>query len=152
MAWKRAGNLAERLKDLRLALGRSSGRIVTQEDFGELAGVTGQSVSDWERGESLPSRSTLARLAKRVGILVSGFQEGGPMPSTMAPKAPSGPATPSEPQERASVKALRHFVEETEDELLVKRKARPVPAHETVGLLYGALRLAAATRPEEPPE
>jgi transcriptional regulator with XRE-family HTH domain len=65
------------MRDLRAAL------ELTQEMFGELMGVTGQSVSDYEGGRSAPARSRLARLADRLGIPVAAFQSGGPMPSTL---------------------------------------------------------------------
>ena len=77
MGWDRAADVGARLKDLRDALG------LKQEEFSELVGVTGQSVSDYETGRSQPSKSRLVRLAGRVGIPVVAFAEGGPMPSTV---------------------------------------------------------------------
>lgn len=77
MSWERAGNIGARMRDLRDALGK------LQEDFAEDVGVTGQSISDYETGRSRPSKSRLVRLAKKVGIPVAAFEEGGPMPSTL---------------------------------------------------------------------
>lgn len=72
MSWKRASDLAARLRAVR------EGLSLTQAAFGELVGVTGQSVSDWENGRQVPSRSRLERLARQVGITSAVFREGGP--------------------------------------------------------------------------
>ncbi len=77
MAWKRASDIGTRIRDLRLALGH------TQEQFGDLAGVEGQQVSEWENRRSKPSPARLERLARRLGIPTAVFQEGGPRPSTV---------------------------------------------------------------------
>ena len=98
MTWKRAGNLGTRLKDVREAVGRARGNPMTQEEMGELMGLTAQSVSDAENGRTFPSRSRLVRLAGRLGIPVAAFAEGGPMPSTL-PLRPVEPQSPDDPGE-----------------------------------------------------
>lgn len=52
-----------------------------QRTFGEFAGVTYQTVSDWENEHSKPPRSRLRALAERLGLTMELFAEGGPLPS-----------------------------------------------------------------------
>lgn len=74
MEWTRARDLGDRIRETRQAAGLS------QTAFGELAGVRGQQVSDWETGRSQPAKSRLERIASRVGAPVTIFAEGGPRP------------------------------------------------------------------------
>ena len=74
-AWVLAKNIGERLHDLRGLL------KLTQAAFGDLAGVTNQQVSEWERGNAKPSRSRVQRLTQVHGWPIDMFAEGGPMPS-----------------------------------------------------------------------
>lgn len=77
MSWKRAGDLAGRLRAVREGLG------LTQAAFGEMVGVTSQSVSDWEGERQVPSRSRLERMARILGLPIAVFREGGPDPATI---------------------------------------------------------------------
>ena len=54
--------LNERIASVRKAAG------LTQEQLGELAGVSRQAVSKWESGASDPSTSNLLALAKLYGV------------------------------------------------------------------------------------
>ena len=98
MAWKRASDLPARLRAVREALG------LTQEGFAELAGVTDQSISDYENDRSRPSRSRLERLAKQLGIPVAVFGEGGPDPR-MAVEASRRPQETRSPR-RVTLEAV----------------------------------------------
>lgn len=109
MAWRRATDLGARIRALREALG------VTQEEFAEMFGVVGQSVSDYENGRSRPSRSRLDRLARQLGIPVTVFSEGGEDPQTALRRArmpqearsPRGPGRRREDAERAAASMRR---------------------------------------------
>ena len=57
-------HLAENLRLGRLQKG------MTQEELAECLGVTPQSVSKWERGESIPDVLTLVELAQIFGVTV----------------------------------------------------------------------------------
>ncbi len=50
---------------------------LTQEDMGDKLGVTAQSVSNWERGESLPDISLLPDLAQMLGCTADDILSGG---------------------------------------------------------------------------
>ena len=54
------------LKDRIAAVRKAAG--LTQEQLGELLGVTRQAVSKWESGASDPSTSNLLALAKLFGV------------------------------------------------------------------------------------
>ncbi len=130
MAWKRAENVGARLRDAREALGRAMGQPVTQEVFGALYGVTGQSVSDAERGASRPPKSSLERLAGILGIPVAAFEEGGPMPSTLPlrlaeTRTPTGPP-PVSVEYLRGLKARLEFLR-TQIEAYRLMGARPSP-------------------------
>ena len=43
---------------------------LSQEKFGELAGVSQRSVAFWEAGERMPSHATISALADRLGVSV----------------------------------------------------------------------------------
>ena len=43
---------------------------LSQEKFGELAGVSQRSVAFWEAGERMPSHATISTLADRLGVSV----------------------------------------------------------------------------------
>lgn len=58
----RMATTSERIKLARTTLG------LTQEEFGKLAGVSKQAVSQWERGLTLPERDALLSLRRRKGI------------------------------------------------------------------------------------
>ena len=55
-------NFADRLIELRKGLG------LTQEDLADRVGVSRQSVSKWETGESLPDMAKLVQLADALGV------------------------------------------------------------------------------------
>lgn len=57
----------EKLKALREALGYS------QEEFGNLVGVTKQAVSRWEAGEVVPNLDSLAKIASATGAKIESF-------------------------------------------------------------------------------
>lgn len=109
--WKRAGNIGARLKDLREAMG------MLQEEFGDLMGVTDQTVSDYENARSEPAKSRLERLARKVGIAVAAFSEGGPMPSTLprSPVQPRSPARGPGPRVEATRQKLLALADEYRD-------------------------------------
>lgn len=83
--WTPAGNIGARIKDLRTALG------LDQRPFGELAGVGYTQVSEWENGKATPPRGRLERLARRLELPLSIFEEGGPMPSAVVNRPVNGP-------------------------------------------------------------
>ena len=91
MNWVVASNIAERIKDLRQALG--GGRRLLQSDLATRAGVRTSQVSQWERGAQQPSRSRLERWAEREGWPHSIFEEGAPLPSEVLGKSQGRPST-----------------------------------------------------------
>ena len=103
MSWKRASDLAARLRAVREGLG------LTQEAFAEQVGVVAQSISDYENGRSQPSRSRLERLARQLSIPVSVFREGGPDPRAAVERArmPQDGRSPRGPGRRAEDLELR---------------------------------------------
>lgn len=118
---KVAVDIADRLRDLRKRLG------LTQEAFGELAGVGYSQVSVWEAGKQVPARGRLIRLAKRLGASAAIFEEGGPMPSEVVNRPLSG---------ETGVKPTAHAVAEGSDlgysaRPLVRQPAAPVPSQPT---------------------
>lgn len=72
--WKPASDIGSRLAELRQAL------AMDQASFAKLAGVTYQTVSDWENEHSKPPRARLRSLAENVGAGMNIFEEGGPRP------------------------------------------------------------------------
>ena len=50
-------------------------RRLSQEDFGELVGVSAQAVSKWERELSYPDITTLPILAEVNGCMIDAFFE-----------------------------------------------------------------------------
>ena len=50
-------------------------RRLSQEDFGELVGVSAQAVSKWERELSYPDITTLPILAEVIGCMIDAFFE-----------------------------------------------------------------------------
>lgn len=100
--WVRAGNIGERLREVRVGLGMS------QAQFGELIGVLDQTVSDYEGGRYNPSRGRLERLARRLRVPVDIFAEGGPMPSTL-PMRPVEPRSGEGPDLEAMLAKLREL-------------------------------------------
>ena len=56
---------------------RRKNRQLTQESLGERLGVTAQSISNWERGESLPDTSILPELALILDTSVDEILGGG---------------------------------------------------------------------------
>ena len=81
MAWIRATNIAERMSDLRDAMGWD------QADVAKLVDRTWQTVSDWERGLRPPPSKVLTRLAREQGWPITIFTEGGPMPASIVNSA-----------------------------------------------------------------
>ena len=77
MAWIRATNIAERMSDLRDAMGWD------QADVAKLVDRTWQTVSDWERGVRPTPRKVLARLVREQDWPIAIFTEGGPMPASI---------------------------------------------------------------------
>ena len=57
-------SLGENIRKNRLALG------LTQEALGEKLGMAAQTVSKWERDESLPDASALPKLADTLGTTI----------------------------------------------------------------------------------
>lgn len=83
--WTPARDIGLRIKDLRAVLG------LDQRPFGELAGVGYTQVSEWENGKATPPRGRLERLARRLGVPLAIFEEGGPMPSAVVNRPVNGP-------------------------------------------------------------
>ena len=77
MAWIRATNIAERMSDLRDAMGWD------QADVAKLVDRTWQTVSDWERAVRPPPKNVLVRLAREQSWPITIFTEGGPMPASV---------------------------------------------------------------------
>ena len=53
----------------RIAAIRKNSKL-SQEKFGELAGVSQRTVAFWEAGERMPSHATISTLADRLGVSV----------------------------------------------------------------------------------
>lgn len=62
-------SVSEKIIELRKSRG------LTQEQLGEKLGVSGQAVSKWEKGESLPDILTLPALCKTLGISIDTLLE-----------------------------------------------------------------------------
>ncbi len=62
-------SISEKIKELRQARG------LTQEGLGELCGVSGQAISKWEKGDSLPDIMLLPRLCEILGITADALLE-----------------------------------------------------------------------------
>ncbi len=62
-------SISEKIKELRQA------RDLTQEGLGELCGVSGQAISKWEKGDSLPDILLLPRLCEVLGITADALLE-----------------------------------------------------------------------------
>ena len=62
------------LKDRIAAVRKAAG--LTQEQLGELLGVTRQAVSKWERGQSVPDISLLVPLAEQLNVTVAELLQG----------------------------------------------------------------------------
>lgn len=107
MDWIVAANIAERLQDLRIALG-----LRTQIELGRRAGVGKQQVGKWLRGVQSPSRQRLDSWADREGWPIAIFEEGGPMPSTIVNCAVNVPSGPSEGQVKAATGVLAQAIVE----------------------------------------
>jgi DNA-binding transcriptional regulator YiaG len=52
----------------RIAAARAKSNWPTQELFGRRIHVTGRTVSNWERGESMPSLFNQGKIAKLLGV------------------------------------------------------------------------------------
>ena len=76
-AWQVAHDVGERLRELRRVCGW------TQAELARLTGRAVASVSYWERGEKVPPRGVLTRLAAIFGWPTTIFSEQGPRPSTI---------------------------------------------------------------------
>lgn len=80
---KRATDIAARLRDLEEAGG------YTHAQLGELAGRLVNAVSEWTLGKRPPPDSALERIAARLDLPISVFEEGGPMPSALLRRRPA---------------------------------------------------------------
>ncbi len=60
-------NIAERIRNFRQE------NNVKQKDFGELLGVTAQTISKWERGECYPDITLLPAIAEVLNCTVNDF-------------------------------------------------------------------------------
>lgn len=65
-------SFGNRLAQARLNLGAKQGRFISQAELGEMAGLTGASVGNYEAGRTEPSYLIVARLAKVLGV-TAGF-------------------------------------------------------------------------------
>lgn len=82
LAWEVASDVAQRIRDLREAVGWTQAQLAQRVN--RLVGA----VSKWERGVKRPPRTVLERLAKQQGWPVEIFGEGGPMPSVVIRRRP----------------------------------------------------------------
>jgi transcriptional regulator with XRE-family HTH domain len=153
MAWKTATDVGARIRQLREAAG------LTQEQLAAKVGVTDQTISNYETGNSEPPRPKLVRLAEIFQISVTAFQEGGKVPA-MAPK--SDPAVslavvtppiwgqpPFEHAPWAFTRAYQIFEAEI---ALAKARGRPITrekAAELVRMLSDAIREASGEAPDD---
>ena len=64
---------------------------LTQEQLGEILGLTGQAVSKWENDQTCPDIASLPKLAKILGVtvdeLLSGKEENAPVARVLEPEA-----------------------------------------------------------------
>lgn len=65
-------SFGNRLAQARLNLGAKRGRSISQAELGEMAGLTGASVGNYEAGRTEPSYLIVARLAKVLEV-TAGF-------------------------------------------------------------------------------
>lgn len=68
----KANTFGNRLAQARLNLGARRGRFISQSELGEMAGLTGASVGNYEAGRTEPSYLIVARLAKVLEV-TAGF-------------------------------------------------------------------------------
>ena len=101
MDWTRAENIADRIDDLKKALG-----IRHNRELAERAGVGKQQVGAWIRGQQRPSQSRLASWAKREGWPISIFEEGGPMPHLVVNGTVNTPSRPTDGEIGAALEVL----------------------------------------------
>ena len=87
--WQVATNIAERIKDVRNNVFR-----MTQAEFGNEVFRSSGSVSDWERGKTVPDPLFLSQLARKLNTSVEMFTDDGPMPSSVVNEAVYAPASP----------------------------------------------------------
>lgn len=94
-------SMSENIKKLRSIFG------VTQDELGEIAGVTGNAVSQWENGRSEPRMGAIERMAACYGISKSNIIEDGGMdaidPITKRPRAfiPDSAMSPNKEPKKA---------------------------------------------------
>jgi transcriptional regulator with XRE-family HTH domain len=138
MAWVRAGNIAERMADLRGAL------ELTQEEMAAQAGVRYTAVSEWETAKARPPKGRLEALARRLGIPVTVFQEGGPMPSTLVNRLTA--ARSPGPASMAGSRAEARFLEALRELTDYAQRGESVPASVAMELLAGVWN-AVTSRP-----
>lgn len=119
--------MSENIRKLRSIFG------VTQDELGEIAGVTGNAVSQWENGRSEPRMGAIERMAACYGISKSHIIEDGGMdlidPVTKKPRQaiPDSALTPNQEPRRAYAPLLGrvHAGDAQEPEVLEDRV--PVP-------------------------
>ncbi len=63
-------HIGKNIRAARLRLG------ISQEELGAAVKVTGQAVSQWERGETVPEVEKVPTLAKKLGVPVSEIHSG----------------------------------------------------------------------------
>ena len=112
-------NFADRLIELRKGLG------LTQEDLADRVGVSRQSVSKWETGESLPDMAKLVQLADVLGVSTDALSGRVPVKETSEAEKNAGSV-----QKKAS-----------------GQKASLIAAASAVALTLGICLLAVLTRP-----
>lgn len=77
-------NFAQKIQQIRKDAGLS------QEDFAEQLGVSRQSVSKWELGQTYPETDKLIEISRRYGVPVDSLlKDGGPLTQPAAPAPPS---------------------------------------------------------------
>lgn len=89
--WLVAGDIAQRVRALRRALGWS------QTQFGAAAGVRYDQVSAWEHGRARPPRGRLERLAHQQGWPIEIFADSGPWPDAQLLSTPTRPEAAVQP-------------------------------------------------------
>lgn len=121
-----AASFGDRLKQERTALARRKKRKVTQGEVGAAVGVTGGTVSKWERGiETNPTDANLKGLAALFGVRVEWLWEGQEPRSATVNRANA----PGEvlADLRTAIDAARHYVEELEAALATRTPETLVP-------------------------
>ena len=84
--YKYRKDLSNQIKNARI------GKKLSQEQLAEACGVSRQTVARWERGDRVPSLSSLERIAEAFSIPLSEFLTGGESAAVDEPQENGSPA------------------------------------------------------------